>query len=388
MILLDTTYVSPLLAETIIKKEIKVCDIHRHEILGGQSNGQQGLVNVFEHEELLIMNAEEAFNILNEYHAESHVTKMANLFKNKIAFRKRLAESYPNFFYLETSISGLSNVDMEALAYPIILKPSVGYSSVGVYRIGNVTEFNSVVNELGKTMQQLSGKYTKDVLDSESFIIESYIEGQEFAVDLYFDKNNEPVVLNVFARMFKDEKDMSDRIYYTSKQVLQNYLASITDYLKQLGNIFELQRMPLHVELRIDERGVIVPIEVNPLRFAGAGTTELGDFAYGVNPYGYFFEQRKPNWSQLIDAMDDKIYSFTCAEFDTDIKIDDRYIVRHDLLKEQFPHILEYRHIPYESGSTFAVIFYSSDSLEQNEHILSLDFMEFVEKKETILTEE
>ncbi len=387
MILLDTTYVSPLLAETIIEKKVKVCDIHRHEILGGQLNSQQSLVNVFEHEELLIMNAEEAFNILNEYHTESHVTKMANLFKNKIAFRKRLAESYPDFFFLETSISGLSNVDMEALAYPIILKPSVGYSSVGVYRIENATEFKSIVNELGKTMQQLNGKYTKDVLDSESFIIESYIEGQEFAVDLYFDKNNKPVVLNVFARMFKDEKDMSDRIYYTSKQVLQNYLASITDYLEQLGNIFELQRMPLHVELRMDERGAIVPIEVNPLRFAGAGTTELGHFAYGVNPYDYYFEQRKPNWPQLMDAMDDKVYSFTCAEFDADIKIDDRYIVRHDLLKEQFPHILEYRHIPYESGSTFAVIFYSSDSLEQNEHILSLDFMEFVEMKETIFTE-
>ena len=387
MILLDTTYVSPLLAETLIEKKVKVCDIHRHEILGGQLNSQQSLVNVFEHEELLIMNAEEAFNILNEYHTESHVTKMANLFKNKIAFRKRLAESYPNFFFLETSISGLSNVDMEALAYPIILKPSVGYSSVGVYRIENATEFKSIVSELGKTMQQLNGKYTKDVLDSESFIIESYIEGQEFAVDLYFDKNNKPVVLNVFARMFKDEKDMSDRIYYTSKQVLQNYLASITDYLEQLGNIFELQRMPLHVELRMDERGAIVPIEVNPLRFAGAGTTELGHFAYGVNPYDYYFEQKKPNWPQLMDAMDDKVYSFTCAEFDADIKIDDRYIVHHDLLKEQFPHILEYRHIPYESGSTFAVIFYSSDSLEQNEHILSLDFMGFVEMKETILTE-
>lgn len=385
MILLDTTYVSPLLTETLINKKIKICDIQQNVILGQQLKGEQGLVDAFKQEELIIMNAEESFNVLNEYYADAHVTKMANLFKNKVAFRKCLAESYPDFFFLEASISELSEVDLQVLPFPIILKPSVGYSSVGVYRIENENEFQQIVSELDEAMKQSSEKYSADVLDSNTFIIESYIEGQEFAVDLYFDIHNEPVILNIFARMFKDDQDMSDRIYYTSKQVLQDYLAPITNYLKQFGKLFDLKKMPLHIEFRMNEKGAIVPIEVNPLRFAGAGTTELGDFAYGVNPYDYFFDQRKPNWPQLIERMDNQIYSFTCAEFDSEIKIDERYIVRHDLLKEQFHHILEYRHIPYDSGTTFAVIFFSSDSLAQNEHILTLDFMAFVEEKTSVL---
>lgn len=380
LILLDTAYVSPLLAETLIEKKVKVLDIQQRLILNHESQAEQDLKKVFQQEDLIIMNSEEAVQILNEYYAESHVTKTANLFKNKFAFRKRLAESYPNFFFLETTSGELGQLDLSSLPYPIIFKPTVGYSSVGVYRVENAQEFQNII----ETMEQWSENDSEDVLGSESFIIESYIEGQEFAIDLFFDEKNDPVVLNLFARMFKDEKDMSDRIYYTSKQVLQNYLAPITEYLQGLGEIFNLRKMPLHVELRMDDEGKIVPIEVNPLRFAGAGTTELGSFAYGVNSYDYFFEQKKPDWADLINAMDNKIYSFTCAEFEGEIKVDVELVIHHELLQQQFHHILEYRHIPHGQGATFAVIFFSSESLAQNDHILSLNFMDYVEKKECL----
>ena len=384
LILLDTAYVSPLLAETLIEKKVKVLDIQQQLILNHKSEDEQNLVKIFQQEDLIIMNSEEAIQILNEYYAESHVTKTANLFKNKFAFRKRLAESYPNFFFLETTSGELGQLDLSSLPYPLIFKPTVGYSSVGVYRVENPQEFQSIIDKMEESMEQSSEDDSKDILGSETFIIESYIEGQEFAIDLFFDEKNDPVVLNLFARMFKDEKDMSDRIYYTSKQVLQNYLAPITEYLQGLGEIFNLRKMPLHVELRMDDEGTIVPIEVNPLRFAGAGTTELGSFAYGVNSYDYFFEQKKPDWAALINAMDNKIYSFTCAEFEGEIKIDDGLVIHHELLQKQFHHILEYRHIPYDQGATFAVIFFSSETLAQNDHILTLDFMEYVEKEENL----
>lgn len=385
LILLDSTYISPLLSETLYEKDIVMCDIQQQVILGQQFVGQQALEKMFQSEELIIMNSEEAFYLLNEFHSEANITKIANVFKNKVDFRKQLSKIYPQFFFLEASMNELHLIDTEKLPYPVILKPSIGYSSVGVYRIENKNEFQRVLDNLVNTMQSGNENYSTNVLDTNSFIIESYIEGQEFAVDLYFDDQNEPVILNVFSRMFKDEKDMSDRIYYTSRQILSNYLAPITEFVARLNKLFDLRKMPLHIELRMQNNGEFVPIEINPLRFAGIGTTELGYYAYGVNPYRHFFEQTKPDWPQLIQAMDDKIYNFTCAEFDHDVKIDSTFVILHEQLKEQFDHILEYRHIPFESGTTFAVIFYSCDSLEQNKPILSLDFMSFVEKK-TMLT--
>lgn len=369
---------------TLNEKDIVICDIQQKVILGQNLVAQQALEKVFQSEELIIMNSEEAFYLLNEFHSQANITKIANVFKNKVDFRKRMSKIYPQFFFLEASMRELHLIDTEKLPYPVILKPSIGYSSVGVYRIENKNEFQQVLGNLVNTMQSGSENYSTDVLDTNSFIIESYIEGQEFAVDLYFDDHNEPVILNVFSRMFKDEKDMSDRIYYTSKQILSDYLAPITEFIARLNKLFDLRKMPLHIELRMQNNGEFIPIEINPLRFAGIGTTELGYFAYGVNSYRHFFEQTKPDWTQLIQAMDDKIYNFTCAEFDHDIKIDSSFGILHEQLKKQFDHILEYRHIPFESGTTFAVIFYSSDSLEQNNHILSLDFMSFVEKKSTL----
>ena len=132
LILLDTAYVSPLLAETLIEKKVKILDIEQQLILNDKSEDEQNLVKVFQQEDLIIMNSEEAIQILNEYYAESHVTKTANLFKNKFAFRKRLAESYPNFFFLETTSGELGQLDLSSLPYPLIFKPTVGYSSVGI----------------------------------------------------------------------------------------------------------------------------------------------------------------------------------------------------------------------------------------------------------------
>jgi hypothetical protein len=42
-----------------------------------------------------------------------------------------------------------------------------------------------------------SGIYPEQVLDTRSFLIEEYIEGDEFALDAYFDGDGNPVILNI-----------------------------------------------------------------------------------------------------------------------------------------------------------------------------------------------
>lgn len=385
MILLDTSYISPLLYEILVKQDISMFDIQQKQFLDKPHMDEKTIINTFLKKQRIIANSEEAYTALNEFYAEAQLTKNVNLFKNKVAFRKRMDGLHPHFYFREVSINQLSQLQLTDIPYPIILKPSIGYSSVGVYRIENELEFKQIINQLQEEMKNPVSSYTTDVLDRETFILESYIEGQEFAVDAYYNDQGEAVILNLFSRMFANERDMSDRIYYTSKEILQKNLQQVTNYVQALGNELQLTNMPLHVELRINDLHQIMPIEVNPLRFAGIGTTELGFYAYKVNPYEYYFKQQKPDWPQLIEQMDNQIYSFTCAEFESGFSKKEEIVIQHDLLKKQFHHILDYRHIPYEQGSTFAVIFFSSDTLIQNKHILSLDFMWFVEKKAALL---
>lgn len=381
VIFLDTNYISPMLQDALMRTEIPMYDIVNKRFI---NKSQAGTLELQE-DQLIIMNSENAIKVLTDHYSQLNVTKWSNLFKNKVAFRQYLAASFPNFYFKESTLQELSMMDSNSIPYPIILKPAIGYSSVGVQKIKDAQQFTEAVEQLVEN-NGLSSSYSQDILNFQTFILETYIEGQELAVDAYFNAEGKPVILNLFARMFRDAEDMSDRIYYTSKQVIMRYLSVVEKYLTELGASLEMRNYPFHIELRIDDKGVLIPIEVNPLRFAGIGTTELGTYAYDINPYEYVFNQWEPDWSQKIAKMDDRIYSFTCAEFDSQLTFEDIDCIHHEELKQQFEHLLEYRVLPQDSGTTFAVIFFASDSFSQNEHILSLDFMSFITTKNETLS--
>lgn len=352
MIFLNTTYVSPLLEQTLTKSDVSIYDLQR-----------QAYIRQSKEHTSPILNAEDAFPAFKVHFPNTKTTQLATLFKDKIAFRKHLARYHKNFYFKEFSFETLRTMDANAFPYPLIIKPAIGYSSVGVFRIDNAEHFIEVVEKLEHTMCKT---FDAPSLNKQRFLLESYISGQEFAIDMYYN-----------TRLFKDAHDMRDRIYYTSKETVERYLDSITAYLTELVTIFEIEEpIPLHIELRIDKRGNIMPIEINPLRFAGEGTTELGYFAYHINPYDYFFNNKKPDWPTLIDQMDDSIYCFTCAAAGTEHT--DTYEINHNELKKQFPQLLDYRHIPKEVGTTFAVIFYKCDTLDALQPILTLDFNQYL----------
>ena len=366
LILLDTNYVSPLLTEVLSKSHKTIYDVIHQRFLKKPLSFQS-----FEDNDSILMNAEIGIGTLNEFLPTHRLTTLANLFKNKVAFRKLLASKYPDFFYKSYSFEQFKKVDIGKFPYPIVIKPVFGYGSEGVCKCND----DHKVREYMKELEQ------NNVVSDMQLLVEQYIDGQEYAIDYYYDETGDPVILNIFTRNFKDSEDVGDRIYYTSKEVMSSTLNKFYTYLKSFGENFRLINVPLHMELRITLKDEIVPIEVNPLRFAGEGTTELGYYAYQINPYEYYINRRKPDWKQVISNMDDAIYSFTCAELDRDIHYSQVERIDHTALKKEFKEIVDYRVLPIETRTTFAVIFFKSPSIEEHKHILNLDFMQFVALK-------
>lgn len=388
MILLDSYYVSEFLEKTLENLQVPVYAVNgfaTNKKLNNISLGE--FVDFYKSgRKLVLSNNESTIKILNEYMPMETITMTSNLFKDKGKFRESLAKSYPDFFYKQLSIDDLEKVDVTTIPFPIILKPSVGYSSVGVYFIESANEYVKEIKEISNKFNAFSSAYSKEVINTHSFIIEQYIEGEEYAIDTYFDKSGEPVILNVFKRMFLNEKDTSDRIYYTSKSIIKRVLNSLEQFLKRLGDIYRLEDLPIHIEVRIDKDGHVMPIEVNPLRFAGIGTTELGYYAYNINPYEYFFTQKKPDWDSIMESMDDEIYSFCCAEYDSEINGYDVEFIDHAGFQQYFDEILEYRIMPYENYTTFAVVFFKSPTMKQNELVLNLNLQQFVKYKKAMVS--
>ena len=382
MIILDKPYVSALLSSSLQQLGTPVLKVGDVQIPEEEKLTVLGEVLFFEQLEKtsapLLFNSENGLAALMRYLPDSKFAEWTSLFKNKAEFRRRMTKVYPSFYFREVSIQDLYEIPLEIIPFPIIIKPTIGYSSVGVYRIDCMEDWYHTVEKLKGDINDSASAYPKDVIDSQTVIIEELIQGEEYAVDAYFTKEGKPVILNLFKRMFANDRDMSDRIYYTSKQVLKEAIAPIADFLKKIGEIDSLASFPLHFEVRITREGQVVPIEVNPFRFAGIGTTELGVHAYGVNVYDYYFNQLEPNWEEKIEAMDDAIYSFLCAEFDPVISLESIRTVDHERFQKQFNEILEYRYMDYKEYPIFSVVFFKQSTFDENKRLLTLNLSDFI----------
>lgn len=386
MILLNKPYVSGVLSRTLADLKIPVLKVDKLELPFENELALYDANPFFDQfvtsGSLLLCNSENAYPLIAQYLPNHPINHTISMFKDKGRFRKLLQAIYPDFFFKTLEYEHLDSLLLEDIPYPVIIKPSVGYSSIGVYRVNNLAELESVLAKVKGDMDRAKQLYPNGVLSENSFIVEEWIDGIEYAVDAYYDSEGEPVVLNLFKRMFAHERDMSDRIYYTCKQVISETMQEIVRFMRLLNSHLNLKDFPLHFEVRITEAGRLVPIEVNPLRFAGVGTTELGRHAYGINVYDCFFNRKKPDWEAILDEMDDDIYSFMCAEFSLGYGKNVRG-VDCESFKDNFGSILEYRCMPYKDYPIFAVVFYQSADLEENKRLLSLDLDQYLFVRDT-----
>jgi hypothetical protein len=220
-----------------------------------------------------------------------------------------------------------------------------------------------------------------EVLNTTSFIIEQCIEGEEFAVDAYFNATGEPVILNIYQHIFSSSEDVSDRIYISSKEIIESNIDQFSGFLKETGKLAKVRNFPVHAEIRRDHTGSVLPIEINPMRFGGWCTTpDMTYFAYGFNSYVYYFSQKRPDWDQILKNKQGKLYSIIVLDNSTGIEEDRITAFDHDMLLSNFEKPLELRKINYKEYPVFGFLF--TETKEENfselERILKSDLREFI----------
>ena len=137
-------------------------------------------------------------------------------------------------------------------------------------------------------------------------LVEDLIEGPELAVDGYFDAAGTPVILGILTHDFADDEDVADTVYRTSRAVVRAHRDACAGVLAALNRHLGLRNFPFHYEPRVDPRRGPVSIELNPLRFAGYGTCEIGWWAFGMDPYRHFIEATAPNWDGILAGDGDE----------------------------------------------------------------------------------
>ncbi len=387
MILLDKPYVSEFLRNTLISNKIPVIDIENTRELLDNSGilfvSQTEAIDKIKQDEniMLYTNSENSIDWIETNLHFSHFPKNNALFKNKIVFRNILKSINPNYFYKGISFDEIDNLDISPLPFPFIIKPAVGFFSLGVNKVEKAEDWKSTKKKIKKQVEEIENIYPTTVLNSSEFIIEECIEGEEFAIDCYYNEKGEAVVLFIMQHWFASGSDVGDRIYYTSKKVIQKNLPSIQRFLEDLGELTNLKNYPIHVEVRIDENNKVMPIEVNPMRFGGWCTSaELANHAFGINTYEHLFNKTKPDWNEILKLKNHNITSIIILDNSVGHTYKNCEHFDYNKLLSEFEKPLELRKVDYSKFHIFGFLYCETapENIEELDRILKSDLQEYL----------
>ena len=359
MIILEKPYVSAPLVAYLEEKQIPVLHNDMAETLKQQGHhlnllDDKQFVEKYQQYGQLYAVSENALVWLYAQLPESELVKKVKILKDKAAFRRICQQIYPDFYYKEVEMKQLRSLNPEDLPLPLVLKPSVGFLSVGVYIVRSKEEWQAALDDIDANFARQCAVFPETVVRSEMFVLEQFIEGEEYAVDAYFDAEGKPNIINIFHHIFKSETDVSDRLYCMSKQIFEANYPAFNQFCIDLNGVLGLKNFPMHVEFRVDKHtGRAIPIEVNPLRFAGMCLNDLTRHTCHLLPVQAYLEGTHPDYATMWNGIENDVFSFVVLDkpYDTNRALDFERIKRH------FHGVLETRDIMNPAMSIWGFLF-------------------------------
>jgi len=325
-------------------------------------------------------NSESALPWVTQHGAQHDLVHQVSVLKDKVAFRELIADLFPDFTFRVERMAGLQALTADELTFPFVIKPSVGFFSIGVHIVNDADDWARVQQELQPA--KLRSIFPETVLDTSQFILEAFIPGEEYAIDYYHDDEGQVVVLNILHHVFSSGTDTSDRVYTTSKDIIVRHEKAVVDFLGAVGRKLNLTNFPAHAEVRIDEQGRIQPIEINPLRFGGWCTSaDLLGVALGYNAYAHFMDNQKPVWDRIFAGKEEQLFSIVVLDNRSGLVPEDIAGFDYDKLKADFEHPLEVREFDVRQYGIFGFLFTETSPAHAGElqRILVSDLTGYIE---------
>ena len=376
LVLLAKPYVSQLLQDAIVARNLAVIEV---EPLPLRADVRQQIVDpetarqMINHPQTsILMNSENALafylDALNNVERKQAIASL----KDKHLFRQLLSDIYPELAYGEVLLRDLATVNPDTLRFPLVLKPSIGFFSAGVVIVPTQEDWSKAVEHLIAELDGDDLAYPESVLNREKILIEDYVDGPEYAIDAFFDHTGTPVLVNTMYHVFPSEDDTRDILYLTDHALLDSLRPEVMSLLNALNARLDLRSFPLHLEVRRDKSsGRLIPIEVNPYRFAGWGTTDIATFAYGFNVYTQYFEGVAPDWpSELSDSP---TTAFIILHPPLGTQFPEGWRVGESALRQLLGNVLELRLVDHEQWGILGIAFIRYETREQAEDAVHLD---------------
>ena len=264
---------------------------------------------------------------------------------------------------------------------PFILKPEVGFCSMGVYTVYCEEDWNNALASIEHDRQTWNARYPESVIGVDSFLVEAFIEGTEYALDAFFDEQGHAHILNILRHDFASASDTSDRLYLTSEAIIDEVYDVLITWLNNVNALVGVSNFPVHVEVRIEETQgtpLVHAIEFNPLRFAGLGGTDISFHAYGFYSYEAFLENKLPTREQMKEASGGNVFCMSLLNPPKETPVHATF--NYDAFVEHFSGMQDLVRFDYAQTGMFGFAFLkvSPEHEEEIEYLKTTDLREFI----------
>ena len=193
--------------------------------------------------------------------------------------------------------------DLDAINYPIIVKPLNGAASVGVKKITSSSEFKLHMRKMHLLNNFILNK-------KEEYLIEEFIEGMEYSVDTLW-RNGKNIFSVVCLKGKNDSNDFSDRMYL----VHDDFKHNLIDFSIKVGSSLGILNGMTHTEI-IDRDDTLYCIESTCRPGGGAFLLECASRKHGVDYIDIYLRSlMKLDYTFNEKSIDNKKFFFYNCPF-------------------------------------------------------------------------
>ena len=270
----------------------------------------------FDEHDVLYVPSEDGLGVVAERTRNRPVQDAIRLFKDKAAFRRKIAPLFPDFFYVECDTDAIAGLRLDfSGGRKYVIKPRRGYYATAVRTVAAGDDLRLVQEDIKAELSERAKFYPGDMLSADAVIVEEFIGGDiktsmsldtaELAVDLYYDRNGMPVIVGLYHHPHPGNQHYFHTLYYTNARIFALFAEPVLNFFSDLQALgLNLRSFPMHAEFKM-HHGTLVPVEINPYRFGGYGLADLMHHVGGVNPYRAFFNEEKVDWAAIWEGKTD-----------------------------------------------------------------------------------
>lgn len=384
MIVLDYPYVSEFLVDSVRELGQPVLDTPQVRALTGDA--ELHYIDEIEFSARLALggkvytNSENGLEHVLRCRCNEDLARQVDICKDKALFRETVAGLHPDYKFLRVPHDGLADLDISGFPAPFVVKPARGFFSLGVHVVNDHGDWPATVRAIEAERAVLNAEYPEAVVSGAEFILEQVIDGEEYAIDVYYDAEGDPVITNILHHHFLSADDVSDRLYYTSARIIETWLLPFTEYVRDVGRECGFNNFVTHIEVRVTPEGDILPIEANPLRFAGWCVADITSLAWDFNPYECYFKELRPDWDAILEANQGQAVVMVIGDLPPGTDRGAIASIDYEGFQSLFSNLLELRKIDYSTYPVFAFAYARMDEpeLARLKATLAEDFRRFV----------